>query len=481
MIQTVEARSRTVPIPGTAPRVWGLSATELHDAYWRARGVQCIRRGERQPLQRSAELFLLVPAGQLVLFDLAPIAEHLRWHDALVTRLRLIDHDDDGYSEHVVTDDDGNVLRVERRYGHRRLLGGHIILTSKRRLASMWMSSPNRREGWRRIRRSVPWARVDHGKVLGRGFARNDASDEHQLLEDLVARWSNPDQVIDGLRELEPDVWVSRDDSPNQPRVLVGPIWAGRGSLPTDRACLVGPLLLPDRQDAEQESTIAVRDISAVEYMSPNPDVMPAPPRRAAGYEFAKRAFDLCASLAMLALIWPVLAIIALLIMLEDGRPVTFAHRRRGRHNRSFPCLKFRTMHQDAERMARELDAYNVCDGPQVFIQDDPRVTRIGRFLRRTSLDELPQLFNVVRGQMSLVGPRPSPEDENQFCPAWRDLRLSVRPGITGLWQLMRTREPGEDFQEWIRYDIEYVQRATFWLDIKILVRTARMLLLGKG
>jgi lipopolysaccharide/colanic/teichoic acid biosynthesis glycosyltransferase len=137
-------------------------------------------------------------------------------------------------------------------------------------------------------------------------------------------------------------------------------------------------------------------------------------------------------------------------------------------------------MHKDAERIAEELDEYNICDGPQVFIRDDPRVTRIGRYLRTTHFDEVPQFLNVLFGQMSLVGPRPSPDNENQYCPAWRDSRLSVRPGITGLWQLNRTREPGEDFQEWIRYDIEYVQRANLWLDVKILAKTAWMVVHGR-
>ena len=99
-------------------------------------------------------------------------------------------------------------------------------------------------------------------------------------------------------------------------------------------------------------------------------------------------------------------------------------------------------------------------------------MTGVGKFLRRYHLDELPQLWNVVRGQMSFVGPRPSPDDENQFCPSWRELRLSVRPGMTGLWQLKRTRRPGLDFQEWIRYDTEYVKHAGLWLDMKILVQT---------
>ncbi len=134
-------------------------------------------------------------------------------------------------------------------------------------------------------------------------------------------------------------------------------------------------------------------------------------------------------------------------------------------------------MRRDAESMVAELQALNKADGPQVFIENDPRVTRIGRMLRKTQIDELPQLWNVIRGDMSFVGPRPSPERENQFCPAWREMRLSVRPGITGLWQLRRTRTPGEDFQEWIKYDVEYVRTASTLLDLKVVFLTAFQIL----
>src|SRR6266576_5803986 len=105
--------------------------------------------------------------------------------------------------------------------------------------------------------------------------------------------------------------------------------------------------------------------------------------------------------------------------------------------------------------------------------ENDDRITGIGKFLRKTNLDEIPQFFNVLVGHMSVVGPRPSPYSENQFCPAWREARLSVRPGITGLWQVRRTRRAGSDFQEWIKYDIEYVENRTMWLDIKIIFGTA--------
>ena len=136
-------------------------------------------------------------------------------------------------------------------------------------------------------------------------------------------------------------------------------------------------------------------------------------------------------------------------------------------------------MLKGAESMVRDLQSENLADGPQVFIKDDPRITRIGRFLRRFHLDELPQFWNVLVGDMSLVGPRPSPDKENQFCPAWREARLSVRPGITGLWQVERTRAPGLDFQEWIKYDIEYVNRASLMLDAKILLKTIYRTVIG--
>lgn len=129
-------------------------------------------------------------------------------------------------------------------------------------------------------------------------------------------------------------------------------------------------------------------------------------------------------------------------------------------------------MCRDAERMKRELAMANQADGPQFFISDDPRLLRVGKFLRKFQLDELPQFWNVLLGHMSVVGPRPSPERENQYSPAWREARLSVRPGVTGLWQVRRTREPLTDFQEWIRYDLEYVRHYSFARDMKIVVET---------
>jgi lipopolysaccharide/colanic/teichoic acid biosynthesis glycosyltransferase len=168
---------------------------------------------------------------------------------------------------------------------------------------------------------------------------------------------------------------------------------------------------------------------------------------------------------------------VAIAVVIDDGFPVLFGHTRQKKDGVNFKCWKFRTMRRNAEAMVAELQAMNKADGPQVFIENDPRVTRVGRILRKLQLDELPQFWNVLVGDMSVVGPRPSPDKENQFNPAWREMRLSVRPGITGLWQVERTRTPGQDFQEWIKYDIEYVRSASFRLDLKIIAKTVRNIL----
>jgi lipopolysaccharide/colanic/teichoic acid biosynthesis glycosyltransferase len=129
-----------------------------------------------------------------------------------------------------------------------------------------------------------------------------------------------------------------------------------------------------------------------------------------------------------------------------------------------------------ADKMQDKLRFVSQVDGPQFKIDDDPRISTVGRFLRETYLDEIPQFINVLLGQMSVVGPRPSPESENTLCPFWRDARLSVRPGITGLWQIFRTRQPMKDFQEWIHYDTEYVRNLSLKMDLWISWKTTKKL-----
>jgi lipopolysaccharide/colanic/teichoic acid biosynthesis glycosyltransferase len=190
-----------------------------------------------------------------------------------------------------------------------------------------------------------------------------------------------------------------------------------------------------------------------------------------------KRLADIIASLLALTIFAPVLPVIAIAIKLNSAGPVFFVDKRQGLHGASFYCLKFRTMFSGAEKIQERLRCKSQVDGPQFKVKNDPRVTAVGRFLRDTFIDEIPQFVNILRGQMSLVGPRPSPEKENSLCPYWRNARLSVRPGITGLWQICRTRQQGRDFQEWIYYDTEYVKKLSPYLDLYICWKTAGKLI----
>ncbi len=190
----------------------------------------------------------------------------------------------------------------------------------------------------------------------------------------------------------------------------------------------------------------------------------------------AKRIADIVTAVVMLILFAPVIPIIAIVIKLTSRGPVFFKETRQGLHGKAFNCLKFRTMLVGADYLQDKLRIVNQVDGPQFKMEDDPRISSIGGFLRDTYLDEIPQFFNVLLGQMSVVGPRPSPESENISCPTWRDARLSVRPGITGLWQIRRTRQPMKDFQEWIYYDIKYVRELSLKMDLWICWQTVKKL-----
>ena len=465
---------------GKSPTIWGLSPRQLHDAFWTARGVQTIVRGEAVQLQRAADLYLLIEPDQLTWFNLAAISDRLTWRRAAVTRLRLTDAHTQRYSEHVLLDDRGLVQRIQRCYRPQSHRSYRVALTPSRRLAKLWMAATSARTGWDRLRRAVAWSRVDHWRCPGIAFDERDPQQVLRFLDQLVKTWKCPAQSIDGIEEVEAGVWRLADQVPFNHAIRLGPLWLGFSSAPPDRRCLISPGWTADHDELDgfTPQLATLRDITHVELNETSHQH--GARRRPLTYRLLKRASDVLLSAAVLVGMLPLFAVIGVLIWLEDGRPVLFCHRRQGRHGRIFNCWKFRTMHVDAHKVRRQLDAYNLCDGPQVYIRDDPRVTRIGGMLRRTNLDELPQFFNVLRGEMSIVGPRPSPDDENQFCPAWRDVRLSVRPGITGLWQLKRRREPGEDFQEWIKYDIQYVQRACLKLDISIMFRTVLIIVTGR-
>ncbi|MFZ5447245.1 MAG: sugar transferase [Thermodesulfobacteriota bacterium] len=187
-------------------------------------------------------------------------------------------------------------------------------------------------------------------------------------------------------------------------------------------------------------------------------------------YQKVKRGMDVILSLLGLILTAPIMALVALFIKLESPGKVIFRQERCGLGGRNFIMYKFRSMLDNAEDLKRELQDLNEVDGPMFKIIRDPRITRVGRIIRDTNLDELPQLVNVLKGDMSLVGPRPLSLDEMRYNPRWRDARLSVRPGMTGLWQLEAHSKIY--FNDWIINDLEYVKHCSLWLDVKIMLKT---------
>ena len=198
------------------------------------------------------------------------------------------------------------------------------------------------------------------------------------------------------------------------------------------------------------------------------------------GVDFVlKRSFDLVVSSLLLVLLAPLLALIAVAIRATSPGPVIYRSLRPGIGGRPFACLKFRTMEEDAERRQKELERSNEQGGALFKIRKDPRVTRVGAFLRRWSLDELPQLFNVLRGEMSLVGPRPLPQRDYDRLEDWHRKRYLVLPGLTGLWQVSGRSEL--DFDELVRLDFLYLERWSVFLDLSILLKTVPAVVRSRG
>lgn len=195
----------------------------------------------------------------------------------------------------------------------------------------------------------------------------------------------------------------------------------------------------------------------------------------------AKLLIDFFGAAVLLVLTAPLLALVAMLIKLTTPGPVFFRQQRSGLNGAPFEIFKFRTMMTNAEQTKHELAAMNEMSGPVFKVTNDPRVTPLGKFLRKWSLDELPQLFNVLRGEMSLVGPRPLPVDEvRRFSDLAHRRRLSVKPGLTCLWQV-QGRNQISDFKEWVRLDLEYIDNWSLWLDLLIILRTIPAVLRGTG
>lgn len=321
----------------------------------------------------------------------------------------------------------------------------------------------------------------------------------------------------EGLSEITEGVWAGDNSQVSQKAYIVGPVIIGRNCRIEEGAQVIGPAVIGDgcvvgrrtfvresvllaKCEVEEESTLRYSIVgNAIRIYSGDTfdkrividnlkmgDLNLAQPRykfriaeavalKLGGFKYnlslgIKRAMDITASLALLTLLAPIMLAIAIAVKMDSKGLVIFRQKRCGKAGRDFTMLKFRTMIQDAHELQKKLAARNNVDGPMFKIYDDPRVTRTGKFLRKTSLDELPQLINVLMGEMSLVGPRPLVMDEMKFSPSWRNIRLKVKPGITGLWQVQGRSE--SSFHDWIKYDVYYVKNQSIYIDLMILFKT---------
>lgn len=191
-------------------------------------------------------------------------------------------------------------------------------------------------------------------------------------------------------------------------------------------------------------------------------------------YEVIKRLIDIVCSFLGVLVLSPLFIIIAIIIKMTSKGPVFFSQKRVGKNGKEFDMYKFRSMVVNAEELKEKLAAKNEMSGPMFKMKDDPRVTKVGKFIRKTSIDELPQLWNVLKGDMSLVGPRPSlPKEVAQF-EDWMYKRLEVKPGLTCYWQV--SGRNNIDFEDWMKLDIRYVEERNFWIDIKLIFKTVGVL-----
>ncbi len=442
-------------------KVWGLDARGLHDRYWVARGIRIIRRGIGTLRGACAGTFLLLEPDDLVLFDPPAAADRLVF-------VRLTERGQDGYTERVVADDANRLVSLRRLYTAPVHNVCRLLVTSDPALAWLWHRSSGRRAGFREVRFAAGLGRYRQTSRCGRYFDASDPDAATRFVVALMQRWDDVETGCSGVSARTRGVWIHQSAFVAPGARFVGPVWIGAGVRVDAEQVVVGPRIVNDRTAIEPVPAPPLQDprrVVAGRESTPSP----ATRRRLV----ARRVFDIAFSLVALALTAPLFPVIMLAIWLDDGRPFFFSHTRQTLGGRNFVCFKFRTMCKNAEQLKGQLAGHNVCDGPQFHVEDDPRLLGVGRLLRRFHLDELPQFVNVLFGHMSVIGPRPSPDDENQFCPAWRDARLSVRPGVTGLWQVSRTRAPQADFQEWIRHDLDYVSRQGLRMDLMIVTRTA--------
>ena len=428
-----------------------------------------------------------------------PVYDH-RW----VRHLVPLAASDGGTRECVEVDADGQVRRIQRYYDDVTWPFAAGVCCSVVPGACAAMAGDLAFSSLSELRRNLV-SRGIPSRDLPVAGAVFDLSEEQGLLglsERLIRRRSTP-----GGNGARRGRLTGRRCRIHPSSRIVGPVVLQDGVTVEEDATVVGPSLIGAGSHIEANAVVAQCVLGAGTVVGRDTtvrhralfggvgdDAVPAPPEMPAYRRLASRtvgpssapegaatrdsylkvrsAVDAILAFIALVLLSPVLLTIAAFIALESPGGVLYADERESKGGRPFRCLKFRTMFEGADSQQRQLYANNQLDGPQFKLDHDPRVTRVGRWLRSISFDELPQLINVLRGEMSIVGPRPSPFRENQTCVPWRVGRLSVPPGITGLWQVCRHDRKAGDFHQWIYYDLLYVRHVSPALDLKILLAT---------
>lgn len=442
--------------------------------------------------------------------DLQRLVEDLR--DVRVAQFMVgMEGSAGGTEELALFDDHGNIRRVQRYYDNVTRMKPRGVFAGLVPATSLRVGGQPTIESLTRIRASLAGAGLpQHDLTLGIPLV--DLHQPRGLLDlnEHALRRITP--VLDGYNKLSDGVYVAETADVDPSAVVLGPVVIQAGAQVERNALLIGPAVIgagavvghdaevvqsvvvpgavlaslrsarhqisfsqqnPGSEESEYSSLADATAFSAIGLHDESSQLDPAHNRpRTRTYRWMKRLTDIAVAALGLLVTLPLTLVLAVLIKATSRGPVFFAHSREGRGGKPFDCYKFRTMAQDAHERQRELYQQSGVDGPQFKIPNDPRVTPIGRVLRDWCIDEIPQLWNVLLGEMSLVGPRPSPFRENQICIPWRNARLSVRPGITGLWQICRSERSLGDFHQWIHFDILYVRTASYWLDLKIIIWT---------
>ncbi len=404
--------------------------------------------------------------------------------------------------ELVQADDDGRVRRIQRYFEPVTWPFPSGVLASLVPVACAQMAMPMTLTSLEGLRMQLSSSGIPNQDVPYHGdcFDLNDEAGALALSERRVSAMStlrelgrvrgqdatlrSPRAKVHPTARLVGPVVVRDGASIDEGALVIGPATIGEGAHVHEGAVVAQCLVLPGAE-VLKGITVRHRVISGDSthagalggqrrHTAAHLVAAPEPTSRSPipTYVTVKAFFEPILAITALVVLSPLLVVMALLVKFTSSGPIFYGDSREGKDARAFKCWKFRSMLTNADDMQRALAAQQQMDGPQFKMDHDPRVTKVGHWLRKLNVDELPQLWNVARGEMSFVGPRPSPFRENQICVPWRNGRLSVRPGITGLWQVCRKDRATGDFHQWIHYDLLYVRNVSFRLDVMILAAT---------